>query len=274
MHATGLLLHEFGGHALTALILGNGIDGYALTFFGHGQVHRAPYDGWTLPRLVIVDWSGLVITSAVGAAAAWLLRRKRDWPPMWRLLVALVAFFFLLGQLGYATQGGFHDLYDPRRTSQWLGRHGVHVLAWLPPMILYGLSAVVCARAAVDVYRKHFGTKTRLGTVGHLLSTLGVAGVVYFLAFRIEWAIRTDLEMRGVEVKARELAAAQHVAPPFPIEKVLLALALGALVWSFARPIRTASEPQPYPKHLAAAVALSAAACFVVLLLLMTRARS
>jgi hypothetical protein len=274
MHGTGLLLHEFGGHALTAVIFGDGIDGYALTFFGHGQVHRAPYDAWTLPRLVIVDWSGLFITSAVGAAAAWLLRTKRDWPPMWRLLVALVAFFFLLGQLGYATQGGFHDLYDPRRTSQWLGRHGLHVLAWVPPMILYGLSAVYCAREAVDAYREHFGTKTRLRTLGHLLSTLGVAGVLYFLAFRIEWVIRTDLEMRGVEVKAREIAAAQHVAPPFPIEKVLLALAVGALVWAFARPIRAPHEPQPYPKRLAAVVALSAVGCFLVLFLLIVRSHA
>ena len=47
MHGTGLLLHEFGGHGLTAVLCGDGIDGYALTFFGHGQVHRAPYDGWT-----------------------------------------------------------------------------------------------------------------------------------------------------------------------------------------------------------------------------------
>lgn len=272
MHGTGLLLHEFGGHGLLSVICGNGIDDYALTFFGHGQVHRAPYDDWTLPRLVVVDWSGLVLTSAVGAAAVWLLRRRRRWPPMWRLLVALVAFFFLLGQLGYATSGGFHDLYDPRRTAQWLGQRGLHVLAWLPAMILYGLSAVYCAREAVDAYRAHFGTKTRLRTLAHLASTLGVAGLLYFLAYRVEWRLRTDLEMRGVEVKAQAVAAAKQGPPPFPIDKVLLVIALGAVVWALSRPVREAGDAQPYPKRLPAVVALAAAGCFLVLFVLIARA--
>lgn len=271
MHGTGLLLHEFGGHGLAAVIWGRGIDAYALTFFGHGQVHRAPYDDWTLTGVLIVDWSGLVITSAVGAAAAWLLHRKKEWPPMWRLLIALVAFFYLLGQLGYAVQGGFHDLYDPRRTAQWLGKHGLHVLAWVPPLILYAVSSVYCAREAIDAYREHFGTPTRLRTLGHLLSTLGVAGVLYFLAFRIEWAIRTDLEMRGVEVKAREIAVAQHTAPPFPIDKVLLAISLAAVIWAFARPIRRAPTAQPYPKRFGAAVALTTLGCFLLMLVLILR---
>ena len=274
MHGAGLLLHEFGGHGLTAVIFGNGIDAYALTFFGHGQVHRAPYEDWTLAGVLIVDWSGLVITSAVGAAAAWLLHRKKGWPPMWRLLVALVAFFFLLGQLGYATSGGFHDLFDPRRTAQWLGKRGLHVLAWVPPMILYGISAVYCARETVDAYREHFGTTTRLRTLGHLASTLGVAGILYWLAFRIEWGIRTDLEMRGVEVKAREIAVAQHVDPPFPIDKVLLAIALASVIYAFARPIREAPTSRPWPRRLPAVVALSALGCFLLMLLLIVRSHA
>jgi hypothetical protein len=268
MHGTGLLLHEFGGHGLAALVLGKGIDGYKLTFFGHGQVIKTPYDDWTLLRLVIVDWSGLVITSAVGVVAAWLLRRKREWPPMWRLLIGLVAFFFLIGQLGYATSGGFHDLYDPKRTAVWLGKRGRHALAWLPTMMLYALSAVVSAREVVDAYREHFGTKTRLHTLGHFASTLGVAGVMYFLAFRIEWQVRTDLAMRGVEVEAVRVAAEKHVAPPFPIHLVLLAISLSAVIWAFARPIREAPEAKSYPKRLPAIVALSAAGCFLVLFLL------
>lgn len=271
MHGTGLLLHEFGGHALTATIWGCGIDAYKLTFFGHGQVTRTPCEDWTMTGIVITDWSGLVITSAAGAVAAWLLRRRRHWPPMWRLLVALVAFFFLIGQLGYATTGGFHDLYDPGRTARWLGKRGLHVLAWVPTMILYALSAVYCAREAVDAYREHFGTKTRLRTLGHLASTLGVAGVLYFMAFRIEWKIREDLAMRGVEVEAERLAVVRHTAPPFPIDKVLLLISLGAVIWAFARPIRETNDPRPYPGRLPAIVALSAVGCFLLMFLLIVR---
>lgn len=274
MHGTGLLLHEFGGHGLAAVVLGCGIDAYGLTFFGHGQVHRAPCEGWTWSRLLVVDWSGLVLTSAVGALAAWLLRTRRHWPPMRRLLVALVAFFFLLGQLGYATTGGFHDLYDPGRTARWLGAHGVHVLAWTPPLVLYAASAVFCAREAVEAYREHFGTRTRLRTLGHLSSTLGVAGVLYYAAFLVEWRLRTDLEMRGVEVRARELAIERHVAPPFPIDKVLLGIALAALIWAFARPVRGEPEPRPFSPRLLGTVAVSAAGCFLLMLLLVLRSRS
>lgn len=268
MHATGLLLHEFGGHALTASIWGCGISAYGLTFFGHGQVTRRTCDDWSMTGILIVDWSGLVFTSAVGAVAVWLLHKKKEWPPLWRLLVALVAFFFLLGQLGYATQGGFHDLFDPRRSAIWLGKHGVHWLAWVPTMILYALSAAYCARAAVDAFRAHFGLKTRLLTAGYLLATLGVAGLLYFEAFRIEWQIRTDLAMRGVTEKAERIAEASHTAPPFPIHRVLLAIALAAVIGALARPVAVRGEPRPIPPRLGAVVALATAACFLVLLLL------
>jgi hypothetical protein len=267
MHASGLLLHEFGGHALTATIFGCGIDDYALTFFGHGQVTRASCEDWTFTRVIIVDWSGLVVTTSVGVGAIWLLRRRK-FPPFWRVLISLVGFFFLLGQLGYATTGGFHDLYDPRRSAQWLGRHGLHVLAWFPTLIAYAVSGAVCARLAVDSFREHFGIKTRLQTIGYLLSTLGVAGILYFVAFRIEWQIRTDLEMRGVEVKAIEIAREQHTAPPFPIDKVLLALAAGGLIWALARPIAKPTTPKEWPKRLPAIVALTAAGWFLVVFVL------
>lgn len=269
MHAVGLLLHEFGGHALTATVLGCGIDGYALTFFGHGQVGRVvDCQAWTFARVLVCDWSGLVLTSGAGLAAALYLRRRKDLPPMTQLLIALVAYFFLLGQLGYATSGGFHDLYDPRRASRWLGKHGVHVLAWVPPLIGYAAAATFCARDAIDAFRAHFGVKTRLQTLAHLAGTLGIAGILYFVAFRVEWAIRTDLAMRGVAVEAERVAAVKHTAPPFPIDKVLLAIAIASLVWALARPVRAPTEPQPLPRRLGAIVALAAAAIFLVLLIL------
>src|SRR5262245_23760802 len=120
MHTTGLLLHEFGGHAFVASVFACGIDGFKLTFFGHGQVHYAPCTKWSPTTILVADWSGLALTIAAGVAAAFCARLRRL-SPIARLLVALVAFFFLLGQLGYVTSGGFHDLYDPGRTARRLG---------------------------------------------------------------------------------------------------------------------------------------------------------
>ena len=275
MHTTGLLLHEFGGHATAAAVLGCGTSGYKLTFFGHGQVHfTTPCPRWTWSTIVIADWAGLVLTIAAGIAAGLVLHRRRDLAPMTRLLLALVAFFFLLGQLGYATAGGFHDLYDPGRTARRLGALGVHVLAWLPPMIGYGVSAFLFARAAVVAFREHFGSRSRLHTVKQLVATLGVAGLLYFLAFRIEWPLRTDLTMRGVAGEAERVAVAKHAAPPFPIELVLLALALAGVVTALVRPVRdgvSAREsrvPLPIPRGVVRAVAALAGASLAALVVL------
>ncbi len=224
-----------------------------------------------MAAVLVVDWSGLVITSAVGAAAAWVVHDKKSLPPMWRLLLSLVAFFFLLGQLGYATNGGFHDLYDPGRTARWLGERGLHILAWVPTLMAYAVAAVLCAQDSVEAFREHFGLRTRLQTLGWLAATLGVAGILYLLAFRIEWQIRTDLAMRGVAVEAERVAELQHKAPPFPIDKVLLVVALAAVVYALARPVKAATggkKARPLPPRLAAIVALSTAACFLLLFIL------
>jgi hypothetical protein len=264
MHASGLLLHEFGGHALASAILACGIEGYDLTFFGHGQVHYADCTSWTETRIVIASWAGLFITTAAGLAAGLMLRRP-SLSPMARLLVALVAFSFLLGQLGYMTTGGFHDLYDPGRTARWLGRRGLHVLAWLPPLIAYTASAFLCARAAIDAFREHFGSRTRLHSLLQLAATLGVAGALYFAAFRIEWSLRTDMTMRGVAVEAKRVAEARHAPPPFPIEHVLVAILIASLVYALARPVRSPSEPRPLARPVVKVVGGAAATCFLVL---------
>ncbi|MBX3188940.1 MAG: hypothetical protein KF819_18110 [Labilithrix sp.] len=271
MHTTGLLLHEFGGHALASRIFGCGIDGYKLTFFGHGQVHYAPCTRWTSSTILVADWAGLALTAGAGLVAAVVVRRPRL-SPMARLLVALVAFFFLLGQLGYATSGGFHDLYDPGRTARRLGARGLHVLAWLPALVAYAAASFFGARAAVDAFREHFGTRTRLHGLRQLASTLGVAGVLYFAAFRIEWQLRRDMEMRGVAAEAERIAVARHGPKPFPIEHVLLAVAVVAVIYALARPVNAAAQASAPSRRLRTVVATSAAICFVTLALLIARA--
>jgi hypothetical protein len=267
MHTAGLLLHELGGHAVAASIFGCGIDRLALTFFGHGQVHYAPCTRWTPSTLLVADWAGLAITIGAGVGAALFLRR-RGLSPMARLLVALVAFFFLLGQLGYATSGGFHDLYDPGRTARRLGARGLHVVAWLPPLAAYAASAVFCARAAVGAFREHFGARSRLHALGQVAATLGVSGILYFAAFRIEWTLRADMAVRGVAVEAERLALARHAPPPFPIELVLLAVAILAVAFALARPVRAGGAPRPLSRRLVATVTAATGVCLVVLLVL------
>src|SRR5262249_37559689 len=93
MHGAGLLLHEFGGHALSATLFACGIDGHNLTLFGHGLVHYPSCARWTTASTLITEWSGLTVTIAVGLAALLFGRRRHT--PLARLLLALVAFFFL-----------------------------------------------------------------------------------------------------------------------------------------------------------------------------------
>lgn len=272
MHTTGLLLHEFGGHALAAVIFGCGITGYDLTFFGHGQVHYFRCNRWTDATVLVADWAGLAVTIAAGLGAGiFLLRRRRHLTPLARLLVAQVAFFFLLGQLGYMVSGGFHDLYDPGRTAKILAAKGVHVLAWLPALVAYGVTAFVFARVAIDAFREHFGSRSRLHALGQLALTLGVAGLLYFLAFRIELELRTDMTMKGVAHEAQRIAIVRRTAPPFPIERVMTALGLAGLGYALARRVReptTISSPSP---RIVKVVASAAGACFLVLLVMIVR---
>jgi hypothetical protein len=270
LHATGLLLHEVGGHGVAAAVLGCGIGGIDLTYFGHGVVHYVtPCSRWTSTTLVVADWAGLALTIGAGAGAM-VLQRRAGLAPVTRLLLALLATGFLLGQLSYATTGGFNDLYDPARTARALGTHGLHVLAWLPPLALFAAAAFIGACAIVDSLREHFGSRSRLHALAQTGATLGVSGILYLVAFRIEWAIRADIAMRGVAFEAERVAAAQHQAPPFPIERVLLAIAVVAFVVALARPVRAADGTRTgaIPRRHAGVVAAAALACFVAITVL------
>jgi hypothetical protein len=269
-HAVGLLLHEFGGHALSATLFACGTEGYDLTFFGHGMVHYADCERWTFTTRIVTDWAGLVLTSAAGSVAA-LYARRRDLAPMTRALAVLVALLFLLGQLGYAINGGFHDLYDPARTSFWLGRRGLHALAWIPPFVAYAVTSVVGTRALVDSLREHFGSRSRLHALGQIAATLGVAGIAYFGAFYIERVLRVDVEMRGVAYAAERIAIERHTAPPFPIHLLLAGVVGIALVGALAHPVRAGTTARAAPRRLIVVVGASAAVCFLSMAILIAR---
>lgn len=265
MHGAGLLLHELGGHALASRILACGVDGWDLTFFGHGQVSYTACTRWTLGRLLVADWAGLALTIAAGLVAACFARSPRL-APLPRLLVALLAFFFLLGQLGYAASGGFHDVYDPGRTARLLGARGLHVLGWLPALLAYAWAASYGARAVVDAFRAQFGSPNRRATVLQLVTTLGIGGALYGLAYRIEWQLRTDVAMKGVATMAEHVAKARGGPPPFPIEHVLTAIAVVAIGHALLRRVRaTETAPHALPPRVVRFVVVATAVTGVLL---------
>lgn len=267
LHAAGLLLHEVGGHGVAGKIWGCGIAGVDLTYFGHGVVHYvAPCDSWTWTTVTLADWSGLALTTFAGALAMGLVHQTR-WPlsALTRILASLLATGFLLGQLSYATSGGFHDLYDPARTARWLGARGLHALAWIPPMLLFAVASFAGAFGVTRALREHFGARTRIQGLFQAIATVGVAGLLYFAAFRVEWSLRADIWMRGVAYEANRIAVVRHEAPPFPIEKALWAVAAIAFVLAFTRPVRAAPPPASIPRRHALFVGASAFALFLAI---------
>jgi hypothetical protein len=264
MHGVGLLLHEMGGHALAATVLACGIDGYDLTLFGHGQVHYPPCSRWSWERVLVVEWAGLLLTIAAGLAAT-VAHRRGGFPGPTRLLLALVGFFFLVGQLGYATTGGFYDLYDPGRTAQWLGARGLHVLAWLPPLFAYAASALVNARAIVLAFRDLTGARTRRQLTGWLTLTLGAAGTLYYAAFAIEARVRADIAMRGVATEARRIASNRGAPDPFPMDLLLVLVAAAAFATALARTPDASRATEPPSRRFALSLVAATVGCLGVL---------
>ena len=270
IHGMSLVLHEAGGHGLAATIVLCGFDGFNLTYFGAGSLRKVtPCTHWTQTRQMILDLAGIVVVCSAGAVAMVLQRRARL-TPLVRLLLALLATQFLLGDLGYATSGGYFEVMDPSLTAVFLETHGLHVLAWLPPLVLYAMVALYGARAVVGAFREHFGSRSRLHALKQCTATLGAAWLLFNVAIRIEAAVRTDT-LRSIPVEAEKRAAFTRDAPwipvhRFPIQYVLLAITVAAFVAALARPVLPGdggqdAAPPPVPRRYAAGVAVAALGC-------------
>jgi hypothetical protein len=275
IHGVGLVLHEVGGHGLAMTIVGCGLDGFNLTYFGGGSVRPNPCTHWTETRRLIRDCAGIVVASSAGAVAMVLQRRARLTPLM-RLLLALLATHFLLGQLWYATAGGYHEVQDPQLLAVILESHGLHVLAWLPPLVLYAAVALYGARAIVGAFRAHFGSRSRLHTLKQSTATIGVAELLYVAASRIEAAVRTDTIpsiTAAAEQRAAFLRDAPWMAYRFPIRYVLFAITVAAFVLALARPMvpgdggQDAALPS-VPRRHAVGVAVAALGCALMITVL------
>ena len=268
IHGVAIVLHEIGGHGLAIRIMGCRIARINLSYFGWGGAWPAPCAPWTLTKRVVIDWAGLAVTLPVGPAVM-AFQRRAGLTPLTRLLLALFGTRFLLSDLAYATSGGFYEVGDPELTAVLLESHGLHVLAWLPSLVLFAASALYGARAIVDAFRVYFGSRTRLHTLQQVAATLGVAGLLSYAAFRIEAAIRTDT-FRGIAFAAEQRAIVVFGVPQFPIQRVLLAIAIAAAVVALARPVRPregaeVAAPGGIPRRHAVGVAVAALGCAITI---------
>jgi hypothetical protein len=204
-------------------------------------------------------------------------QRRAGLTPLMRLLLALLATHFLISELWYATTGGYHEVKDPAAIAVFLEMHGLHVLAWLPPLVLYTAAALYGARAIVGAFRVYFAARTRLHTLKQITATLGVAELLYFAVFRIEAAIRTDMGP-SIAVAAEQRAATLQEMPWFPVHRfpiryVLVVIAVAAFVAALTRPVvpgdggQDASPPR-VPRRYAAGVAGAALLCAVTITVL------
>lgn len=277
IHGMALLLHEVGGHAVAMKIVGCGVEGFSLTYFGSGFVRPTPCPPpWLVRNTAIISLAGILVTLSAGAVAT-AFQRRAGLAPLARLLLALLATHLLLGDLWYATAGGYHEVKDPQLTAVLLEMRGLHVLAWLPPLVLYAATALYGARAIVAAFRDHFGSRSRLHALKHILATLGVAELLFFAVFRIEAALRTD-GVPSITVALEERAAANKNTPwlqvhRFPLRYVLLAIAVAAFVHALARPVVCGDRgqetaPPPVPPRYAAGVAVAALMCAATITLL------
>jgi hypothetical protein len=273
VHGVGLIVHEVGGHGVADLIFGCGIERIDLTYFGGGATYGGRGCVWWFWTLAMIRWAGPAVTISAGAVAMAFARSARL-TPLTRLLLALLATQLLLGDLAYATSGGFHTLGDPQFTAGWLASRGLHVVAWLPPLVLYAAAAPYGARAIVDAFREHFGSRTRLQTLKQMTATLGAAWLLHFVARELERRARIEPEvLPSVGVRAAQLATEQGQAPPFPIQRVLIAIAIAAFVVALARPVHTHEGAEDaasgrIPRRHVVGVAGAALACAVAITLL------
>ena len=278
VHGVAIVLHEVGGHGLAMTIVGCGFDGPNLTYFGGGSARPIPCPPpWLLRNLAIIGYAGLAVTISAGAVAM-AFQRHAGLTPLTRLLVALLATHFLLSELAYATSGGYYGVRDPGPAAAWLEIHGLHLFAWLPPLVLYATAAPYGACAIVDAFREHFGSRTRLHTLKQMAATLGAAELLYLVAYRIEAAIRPDT-LPGIEVAAEQRNAQVKAAPSwvaiheFPIRRVLIPIAVAAFVAALARPVRRLegaedAAPGRIPRRQAVGVAMAALGCAIMITVL------
>jgi hypothetical protein len=309
IHGATCLLHEVGGHALAAKILGCGIDGIDLTYFGPAQT--APtlcvkVWRWTWTKRMIFDLAGLVVTISAGAVMM-AFQRRAGLAPLTRMLLALLAMWLLLGGLAYATWGGFHDVADPAYAARRLATHGLHVLAWLPPLVLYAASAAFGGCAFVDAFRAHFGSRSRIHTLKQVTATLGAAGVLYLVAWYVESRIgiaaaigqglsdefaqsaaaqgaaahsaaaqsaaaqSAAAQSAAAQSAAAQSAAAQSATPQFSMDYVIFVVAIAAFIFALARPVIRGDGMQDsarsIPRRHAIGVAVATLVCFVVITL-------
>jgi hypothetical protein len=282
-HGLGLLLHELGGHALVAVLLGARHLGHAVTYFGHGFVRYAPPPSWGPLEAELVAWAGIAATAVAGGILFVAGRRLVAGA---RFAVRFVGALFVAQPLFYVVVGMHHVRDDPAATALRLRALGIDPWSWGVPLAAYVAFVAFASRAVLRDWVAAFGpSRVRLVTAFALASAL------YATGYRVEQQLRSDVPTsitQRVLVEARESAAQQvrreeqetgrplaparvaeieREARPFPIAAVL-ALATAAAIGRAAileRGRAASPEGSGRPGGTLAGSALAAAATALAL---------
>jgi hypothetical protein len=177
----GCILHEVGGHALVAQLLGAKILSIEVTLFGGGSVD---YDFPTEPSMAASFWvtaAGMLVNLVTGTAALLLARRYESRHVLGPLLAVFGATSVLL-PLAYLAIGGYYEAGDSGQLLYYIAEWGLPANRLLWSLGFLGLTPLLsylALRPFCRIQQARFPSATHHGRFAIGLLTFGVAIVMY-----------------------------------------------------------------------------------------------
>ncbi|HEX7700617.1 MAG TPA: hypothetical protein VF403_07850, partial [Kofleriaceae bacterium] len=176
----GCILHEAGGHALVAYLLGAKIRSLEVTLFAGGSVDfRFPVaqpwcEFWSIA-------AGMLLNFVSGVVALLFVRRCESRPVLGPLLAMFGAISILL-PLAYLAIGLYYGVGDPESLLQHVTSGRVpwdRLVLSLPFLALTPWVSYLAVRPYCRIQQARFPSATYRGRLAIGALTLGVASIVY-----------------------------------------------------------------------------------------------
>jgi hypothetical protein len=217
-----LVLHEVGGHAVPAKILGARRVEIRLSPMGGGYVSPAFPRPLSAPAVVVFDLGGIAINLITGAGA-WFWARRLKSRGLWYLALLFLGVGSVAGATTYLTCGFYYGAGDPMGFAPTT--QDIRPLQWAWVLFLPAAAAVgwFGPRHYLDFLAGHFATDTARRRLLASAGTVGLAGLAYFglwAALRdptIEGSTRTwriEQEIARETIARAKERAAQPPPPP------------------------------------------------------------
>ncbi|MBI4563478.1 MAG: hypothetical protein HY716_02130 [Planctomycetes bacterium] len=217
-----LLIHEVGGHAVPAWVLGARKVQFGFSLFGGGYVKpefppQKRLAGWGHHAFYL---GGLVLNLLTGAAAWFFVRRRRR--PS-RLVTAFLLFLgagSLAQGLFYLGNGFYYGTGDPVGFVRPGGNLSPYQWMWLAFVPLVGGVAFFATGDYLKFLAGHAALDTAGRRFGWTLATLGTVTVVYAGLWGATWNAKVDttLAERRVQEEIRK-ETARRARPPSTLER-------------------------------------------------------